>query len=87
MKENKQFVKVENLNGFVEEAELICTFKVKGRDKVYALLTTDKVIGEEVNVNIGYLYEENNETIFELIKEQEELDYIYSELNRVGVGE
>lgn len=87
MKENREFIQVENLNGEIEEAELICRFKIKDSDKLYALLTTDKVIGEEVNVNIGYLYEENGQKVFELVEDEEELNYIYSLLDQMEVEE
>ena len=87
MVDEREFVQVENLNGEIEEAELIFTFKLDDSDKVYAMLTTDKVIGEEVNVVIGTLYVEDNERVFELVEDTEELKRIHAYLDKIGESE
>ena len=55
----REFIEVENLNGEIEKVEIFAEIKSERDDKVYVLLTPDKTIEEEVNMAIGYIYEEN----------------------------
>ena len=80
-KEERKFVEVENLNGEIEQAEIIAKVKSQRDNKVYVLLTTDKEINEVVNIAIGYIYEEEDKYNLQLVVDQEELNYVYSLIN------
>lgn len=77
----RQFIEVENLNGEIEKVEIFAQVKSKRDDKVYVLLTPDEEIKEEVNMAIGYVYEENGKYNLQLVEDEEELSYVYSLLN------
>lgn len=81
MQEERQFIEVENLNGEIEKVEIFAEIKSKRDNKVYVLLTPDEVIEEEVNMAIGYIYEENGKMNLELVENEEELNYVYSLIN------
>ena len=53
MNEEREFVEIVNADGTVDKVEFIGTINSKRDDKVYALLTDDEVIGEDVNVIVG----------------------------------
>lgn len=82
MQEERQFIEIENLNGEIEKVEIFAEIKSERDNKVYVLLTTDKVIENEVNMAIGYVYEENGKMNLEIVENQEELNYVYSLINK-----
>lgn len=82
MEEERQFIEVENLNGEIEKVEIFAEIKSERDNKVYVLLTPDEEIGEEVNMAIGYVYEESGKMNLELVENQEELNYVYSLINK-----
>lgn len=82
MYDKRQFVDVENLNEKIEKVEIFAEIKSERDNKVYVLLTPDEKIGEEVNMNIGYIYEENGNMLLELVENQEELNYVYYLINK-----
>lgn len=82
MEEERQFIEVENLNGEIEKVEIFAEIKSERDNKVYVLLTPDEEIGEEVNMTIGYVYEESGKMNLELVENQEELNYVYSLINK-----
>lgn len=81
MQEERQFIEVENLNGEIEKVEIFAEIKSERDNKVYVLLTTDEVIENEVNMAIGYVYEENGKMNLEIVENKEELNYVYSLIN------
>ena len=82
MSEERQFIEVENLNGEIEKVEIFAEIKSERDNKTYVLLTPDKEIGEEVNMVIGYVYEDSGKMNLELVETQEELNYVYSLINK-----
>lgn len=82
MEEERQFIEVENLNGEIEKVEIFAEIKSERDNKVYVLLTPDEEIGEEVNMTIGYICEENDKMNLKLVENQEELNYVYSLINK-----
>ena len=82
MQEERQFVEIENLNGEIEKVEIFAEINSQRDNKVYVLLTPDEAIEEEVNMAIGYIYEENGKMNLELVENEEELNYVYSLINR-----
>ena len=56
MNEEREFVEIVNADGSIDTVEFIGTINSKRDDKVYALLTDDDVIGDEVNVTFGRIY-------------------------------
>lgn len=82
MQEERQFIEVENLNGEIEKVEIFAEIKSERDNKVYVLITTDEVIENEVNMAIGYIYEESGKMNLELVENQEELNYVYSLINK-----
>lgn len=82
MQEERQFIEIENLNGEIEKVEIFAEIKSERDNKVYVLLTTDEVIENEVNMAIGYVYEENGKMNLEIVENQEELNYVYSLINK-----
>ena len=77
----RQFIEVENLNGEIEKVEIFAQIKSKKDDKVYVFVTPDEDIKEEVNVTIGYVYEENGKYNLQLVEDEEELNYVINLLN------
>lgn len=82
MQEERQFVEIENLNGEIEKVEIFAEINSERDNKVYVLITPDEAIEEEVNMAIGYIYEENGKMNLELVENEEELNYVYSLINR-----
>ena len=82
MQEERKFVEIENLNGEIEKVEIFAEINSERDNKVYVLLTPDEAIEEEVNMAIGYIYEENGKMNLELVENEEELNYVYSLINR-----
>lgn len=78
---DRLFVELINLNGEKQKIEIFGQIKSKRDDKLYVLLTPDETIGEEVNISIGYIYEENNKMNLELVESEEEINYVYSLIN------
>ncbi len=78
MNDERNYIEIVNADGSVDKVELIGTINSKRDDKVYAVLTEDEVIGEEVNVSFGYLYEEEGEPFIEYLKDKEEIAYVKS---------
>ena len=83
MTEEREFVEIVNDDGSVEKVELIGVIESKRDDKVYALLTEDKEIGEEVNVIFGILYEEDGKEYIDYLTDDEEIDYVNSLLDEL----
>ena len=83
MKEERNFIEIEGADGSVDVVEFIGTINSKRDDKVYALLTDDEVIGEDVNVTFGYIYEENGKEYIDYLKDKEEIDYVNSLLDEL----
>jgi len=81
VQEERQFIEIENLNGEIEKVEIFAEIKSERDNKVYVLLTTDEVIENEVNMAIGYVYEENGKMNLEIVENKEELNYVYSLIN------
>ena len=82
MQEERKFVEIENLNGEIEKVEIFAEINSERDNKVYVLLTPDEAIEEEVNMAVGYIYEENGKMNLELVENEEELNYVYSLINR-----
>lgn len=80
---DRQFIEVENLNGEIEKVEIFAQVKSKRDDKVYVLLTPDEEIKEDVNMAMGYIYEEKGKINLQLIENEEEFNYVLSLLNEV----
>ena len=78
----RQFIEVENLNGEIEQVEIFAEIKSQRDDKVYVLITSDETIEEEVNMTVGYIYEEDGKMNLELVESAEELNYVYSLINK-----
>lgn len=78
----REFIEVENLNGEIEKVEIFAEIKSERDDKVYVLLTPDETIEEEVNMAVGYIYEEDDKMNLELVENEEELNYVYSLINK-----
>ena len=87
MQEERKFIELENLNGEVEKVEIFAEIKSDKDDKTYVLLTADEEIGEEVNVSMGHIYEEDGKMNLELVEDLEELNYAYSLINKALRGE
>ena len=83
MTEEREFVEIVNDDGSIDRVEFIGTIDSKRDDKVYALLTDDEVIGEEVNVTFGCIYEENGKQYIDYLTDKEEIDYVNSLLDEL----
>lgn len=83
MNEEREFVEIVNADGSIDRVEFIGTIDSKIDDKVYALLTDDEVIGEEVNVTFGRIYEENGKQYIDYLTDKEEIDYVNSLLDEL----
>lgn len=84
MNEERNFIEVENVLGQVDKVELIGKIKSERDDKVYAILTTDETIGEEVNIHIGTYYSENGKDFIEIVEDEEEINYVMSLMAKMG---
>lgn len=85
--DERQFIEVENLNGEIEKIEIFAEIKSERDDKTYVLLTNDDDIGEEVNMEVGFIYEENDRMILELVDDINEINYVYSLINKTLMEE
>lgn len=81
--EEREFIEIENVDGTVDVVELVGTIESKRDDKVYAILTEDEVIGDEVSVTFGYIYEENGKEFIDYLTDKEEIEYVNSLLNEI----
>ena len=84
MNEEREFIDVIGDDGTKQEMELIGVVNSKRDDKEYLILTQDEEIGEEVNIVIAYAYEEDGMDYIDVVKEQEEIDYVYSLLDELA---
>lgn len=76
--EEREFIAIEDADGDIVEAELICELESKKEDKTYVILTTDEEIEDEVNIIVGYWNYNGEEQTFELVTDEEEIDYVHS---------
>ena len=83
---DKDIIEIIGDDGQKMNMELITVVKSKKDDKEYLVLTQDEEIGEEVNIVMAYAYEEDGKDYIEVLKDQEEIDYVYSLLDEL-VGE
>lgn len=83
---DKDIIEIIGDDGQKMDMELITVVKSKKDDKEYLVLTQDEEIGEEVNIVMAYAYEEDGKDYIEILKDQEEIDYVYSLLDEL-VGE
>ena len=70
MEDERQFIEIENLNGELQKVEIFAEINSKRDDKTYVLITPDENIGDEVNMEIGYVYEENGRMVLELVENE-----------------
>lgn len=83
----KEYIEIENELGETEQAEVICTIKSERDDKNYIILTQDEEIGDEVNIIVGILKEENGEKIFIEVEDDEEYEYVVSLMEKIERSE
>lgn len=83
----KEYIEIENELGEVETAEIICVINSERDDKEYVILTQDEEIHEEVNIIVGILREENGETIFTEVEDDEEYEYVVSLMKKIESSE
>lgn len=83
MNEEREFIELFGEDGTTQKMELIGVVKSKKEDKEYLILTQDEMIGDEVNIVMAYVYEENGMDYIEVLKEQEEINYVYSLLDEL----
>ncbi len=81
--ERREFIEIVNADGSVDTVELVGTINSKRDNKVYAILTEDEVIGEDVNVTFGYIYEEDGKEFIDYLTDKEEIDYVNSLLDEL----
>ena len=79
----REFIEIENLKGETQKVEVFAEIKSKRDDKVYVLLTPDETIGDEVNISIGHIHDEDGKIILELVESEEEIKYVSSLLDEV----
>ena len=83
MVENERnFIEVENLNGEKETVEIIGEIKSERDDKLYALVTPDKTLGDEISIVVVQVIEKEDNINLEFVENQEELNYVYSLINK-----
>lgn len=83
MNEEREFVEIVNADDSVDVVELIGTINSKRDDKVYAVLTEDEVLGDEVSVTFGRIYKENGKEYIDYLTDDEEIDYVNSLLDEL----
>ncbi|MBE6155252.1 MAG: hypothetical protein E7164_00655 [Firmicutes bacterium] len=76
----RDFIEVEDLTGEIQKIEIVA--KVKDNNKNYILYTMDEILGDEVNVSVGYIYEKNNKIFLEGVESAAQINYIYSLLEK-----
>jgi hypothetical protein len=81
--EEREFIEIENADGSIDFVELIGVIESKRDDKVYAILTADKEIKEEVNVIFGIMYKEDGKDYIDYLTDKEEIDYVNSLLDEL----
>lgn len=84
MNENREFIDIIGDDGTTQKMELIAVVNSKKEDKEYLILTQDETIGDEVNIVMAYVYEEDGKDYIEVLKDQEEIDYVYSLLDELA---
>lgn len=83
MNDSREFIEIVNSDGSVDNVEFIGTINSKRDNKVYALLTEDEVIGDDVNVIFGRIYEEDGKEYIDYLIDDEEIDYVNSLLDEL----
>lgn len=83
MNDSREFIEIVNSDGSVDTVEFIGTINSKRDNKVYALLTEDEVIGDDVNVIFGRIYEEDGKEYIDYLTDKEEIDYVNSLLDEL----
>lgn len=83
MNEEREFIEIVNADGTVDVVELVGTIQSKRDDRVYAILTEDEVIGDDVNVTFGYLYEEDGKEYIDYLTDEDEINYVNSLLDEL----
>lgn len=83
MNDEREFIEIINADGSIDKVEFIGTINSKRDNKIYALLTDDEVIGEEVNVIFGRVYEEDGKEYIDYLNDKEEIDYVNSLLDEL----
>jgi len=81
--EEREFVEIVNADGSIDKVEFIGVVESKRDDKIYAILTDDKEIGEEINVTFGLIYEEDGKEYIDYLTDDEEIDYVNSLLDEL----
>lgn len=84
MNEEREFIDIIGADGTTQKMELIAIVESKKDEKEYLILTQDENIGEDVNIVMAYVYEEDGIDYIEVVKEQEEIDYVYSLLDEMA---
>lgn len=84
MNEEREFIDIIGNDGTTQKMELIGSVNSKKDDKEYLILTQDENIGDEVNIVMAYVYEEDGIDYIEVVKDQEEIDYVYSLLDELA---
>lgn len=74
---DREFIEVINQNNEKEKIEIFAQVKSEKDNKLYVLLTPDVEINDEVNIAIATLEEKENEFYIDLVKGEEELNYVY----------
>lgn len=82
----REFIELD-IDGKIEEAELICTIKSEKEDKEYAILTLDKEISEEINIIVGVLKNNSDGSTIELLEDDGEYEYVISLMEKIERGE
>jgi hypothetical protein len=83
MNEEREFIEIVNADGSIDTVEFIGTVESKRDNKIYALLTEDEVISDEVNVFFGIVYEEDGKQYIDYLTDKEEIDYVNSLLDEL----
>lgn len=83
MQEEREFIELENENGEIQKIEIFGEVKSERDNKVYVLFTTDEELKDEVNMTVGYIYEENDRMNLEIVENDEELNYVFDLINKV----
>ena len=84
MNEEREFIDIVGADGTTQKMELIAIVESKKDEKEYLILTQDENIGDDVNIVMAYVYEEEGIDYIEVVKEQEEIDYVYSLLDEMA---
>jgi len=82
MQEEREFIELENENGEIQKIEIFGEVKSERDNKVYVLFTTDEELKDEVNMTVGYIYEENDRMNLEIVENDEELNYVFDLINK-----